>query len=160
MVAHVSESASATRATRILRTHCLPHLPKHRFRTLKWRSHISIYLAFAIAFVAYKSLEFHSLSNQILRAYFEDLLALPLVLKTALLLTQASFKNYRRFYVKWGEGLVILTLFSLYFEALLPQLDSRFTADPVDVFCYCAGLVVFMLWLNKPFVRKDLSLFV
>jgi hypothetical protein len=125
---------------------------------LKGRTDIVIYAALTAAFFVYKTLEFNCVSPIIFSSYFEDLLALPLVLKTALLFTQVVFKYHRSFTMNRLEAMVILALFSLYFEAAMPLIDYRFMADPVDVFCYCAGLLVFMRWLNKPLVPKDSSL--
>lgn len=82
--------------------------------------------------------------------YFEDLIAVPIVLKTALLSVQLLRKSWRNFVFKRLEIICITALFSIYFEWILPYFNAAFTADHLDLICYGIGAWFYMLILNTP----------
>lgn len=75
--------------------------------------------------------------------HLNDFLCMPLVLKTCL---------YSVRYVKSDDCIQLplllqistALLFIIYFEGVLPSFDARYTADPLDVIAYIAGLLFFM----------------
>ncbi|TPE45579.1 magnesium citrate secondary transporter [Pontibacter mangrovi] len=83
-----------------------------------------------------------------LHAHLDDLLVLPLTLALALTAERLYFQN-PYFVLPWRYTLLALLLFSLVFEALLPLLHHRYTADALDVLAYAAGAVVFERWMNN-----------
>ncbi len=83
------------------------------------------------------------------RSYLDDVLCLPVVLAAVL----ATLRLHRRrpgLTLPLSVGLVALAGYALWFEGVLPLLDSRATADVRDVPAYGAGLVLFMVWINRP----------
>lgn len=85
------------------------------------------------------------------RNYFEDLLALPIILSSALLAIQWFVPGQRGYTLSRIDLLVITLLFSIYFEAVLPVFNPAFTSDGVDVLCYVTGAYLFASYLNRPF---------
>lgn len=103
-------------------------------------------------FLVYKTYETEIESN-LLTFYFEDLIALPIILKTALLLIQSISKSWRFYRISLRDLLIITLLFSLYYEGILPILSENFTADWLDLVCYFIGSASFYLILNTPMIQ-------
>lgn len=96
----------------------------------------------------YKALEYTGSAPSLLSSYFEDIIALPLMLLIAQWLIRKLHVKWRAFKVNIRDVIVITIGFALYFEGVLPVFDSRFTPDPIDIFCYASGSLIF-LWINK-----------
>lgn len=74
--------------------------------------------------------------------YLNNLLCMPLVLTICLIVLQYIKKNY------WLTipifAIVSITLYYiLYFEWYLPEVNSRYTADPIDAVLYIIGAIGF-----------------
>ncbi len=76
-------------------------------------------------------------------SYLSDALALPLVLGGMEYLLRWLYRS--DFETRWIHMFLVGTVFSIWFEFLLPQWDQRFTADYWDVVAYFFGGVFWML---------------
>jgi len=82
-------------------------------------------------------------------SYLDDLLCLPVVLGVVL----ASLRWFRHrpdLTLPVQLGLVTLVLYAGWFELVLPRVNSRATADPLDAVAYAVGLALFMVFINRP----------
>lgn len=113
----------------------------------------ALYIACVILFGAYKVLEQFDPDIPLIHAYFEDFLAIPIVLKTAQLAVQLIRESWRNQVFSLREVTVITVLFALYFEGIMPELSDRFTRDLWDVFCYAAGALLFWEQMNRPLLN-------
>ena len=82
--------------------------------------------------------------------YFEDVIALPIILGIALAAIQSLRTNWRNYTIRLRDLWVIVVLFSVHFELIMPSISAKHTQDPVDVICYLFGAMFFMLLMNKP----------
>jgi hypothetical protein len=130
--------------------HCLPSLYFYSFRTLKSQLHIWIYGTLVLSFLSFKWIENSTALPSFFSHYFEDLLAMPIFLKTALLFIQNFQKKWREHTILKRDILIITTLTGIYFEWILPRFDERFTNDPLDFIAYAIGSGGFLLFLNQP----------
>ncbi len=73
---------------------------------------------------------------QWMRAYFMDLLCMPIVFGSILFLLRWVKPN---FWLSFGMMLSLTLIYSIYFEIILPPINPRYTADWADVFCYFLG---------------------
>jgi len=119
---------------------------------LSFSKDILIYLGLILLAGLYKVAEFSFGSVPYLNSYFEDLMALPLLLKSSLLVVQYSNQLWSTLVLDKTEIIAITLIFSTYFEAILPYFDLRFTADPLDVPCYFIGAWFYSIFLNKSLV--------
>jgi len=108
-----------------------------------------IYFALLALAATYKVIEYTYGGVPLLNSYFEDLIALPILLKSSLLIVQYSNQLWSVLVLDKIEITVITIIFSIYFEAILPIFDVRFTADPFDIPCYFIGAWFYALFLNK-----------
>jgi hypothetical protein len=83
-------------------------------------------------------------------AYFEDILALPIILKSSQLILQRVFKPFRNFTLSAFDIILITAAVSVYFEGYLPTVDTRFTRDYLDIVAYLIGALIFAKWMNFP----------
>ncbi|GAB4378013.1 MAG: hypothetical protein Kow0075_07460 [Salibacteraceae bacterium] len=87
-------------------------------------------------------------------SYLEDLLALPIMLKSAELLIRTLFRNVKYGGIGWPNTIAITLVISIWFEVYMPHVDQAFTADPLDVLCYWAGAVFYRCFLLPPGLRS------
>ena len=102
-------------------------------------------------FLAYRIWENLSFPPYFMRNYFEDLLAIPIILGIALVFQRAV--TYRKGNHILTNTQIGLTTFSIavVFELILPLYYSRYYADWIDVICYTLGALFFKVFLNvKP----------
>lgn len=121
------------------------------FRPLKSISHIWLFCGLLFLFSGYKIIELYNPSIPFFHSYLEDILAMPIFLKTSQLILQCSFHNYRNFTLNQFDIVLLTGAVSIYFEAYLPSIDVRFTQDLLDVFAYTIRAGIFFKWMNKPF---------
>ena len=98
-------------------------------RTLKSRIDWLVYTILVMGFNLFKLVEHSVELNLFWSGYFEDIIAIPVILKSSLLVLQLCRERYKNYVVKASDMIVILVSFSIYFEILLPQFDARFTSD-------------------------------
>ena len=83
----------------------------------------------------------------IINNYVNDFLIIPIILIPSLFILQWSRgdKNYR---ISFWIIIYICSLYAAFFEFLIPQYHSRYTADYIDVILYFAGGFVFYYLQN------------
>lgn len=115
------------------------------------RRALVVYAVLVLVFVLHRIVEAGGRSPVPLRSWLDDLLAVPLVLGIAL-----ALQRWRRGRPDWtlppGQVLLAAGFFALVFEAVLPLVSSRVTADSWDLAAYAAGAVLFQLEINRPVV--------
>ncbi|AZQ58145.1 hypothetical protein EJ994_04730 [Maribacter sp. MJ134] len=108
-----------------------------------------------IALVVYTLQRFSVALPSLINNYLNDLLCMPIVLKIAQLAVRYLKKDGS---IQLPIALVgILALgYACYFEWFLPQFNSRYTADGIDVFLYFMGALFFVVVerYNRYFSRE------
>lgn len=127
-------------------------LPHYNFRPLKAKRDIALFLALIVLLISYKIVEYNFGNVPFLHAYLEDIIALPLLLKSSLLVVQYSNKTWESLVLDNEEIVAITVVFAVYFEAILPHYNANFTADPLDVLCYSLGAWFYGVFVNKTLV--------
>lgn len=112
---------------------------------LKYNVYRSLVLIYVVTLTS--KWKFHFLPN-ILEYYLADLLALPLILKSSLFLTQKLKKDPS---LQLSKTKIIVTVIyvSLVFELILPHFNSKYTSDSFDVLCYIIGGFIFYFLETK-----------
>jgi hypothetical protein len=108
-----------------------------------------------VLFVWLRSLELAGRLGGLQASYGDDLICLPLIL-SGILVVQRRFGSLGRRVLPVSHGLVAFAAYSLYFEAVLPYIGTRFTADPMDLMVYGMGWGLFELLINRPLRSRDL----
>ncbi|MCR9181876.1 MAG: hypothetical protein NXH73_03025 [Flavobacteriaceae bacterium] len=94
--------------------------------------------AFAVYLMQYLSIQLPELINN----YYNNLLCMPLVLTTCLIVLQFIKKNNRLTIPIFAIASVTL-YYILYFEWYLPNVNKRYTSDPIDGVLYVIGAIGF-----------------
>lgn len=110
---------------------------------------IILFILLTLIFLAYKLIETIYPAIPFLHTYLEDLVAIPLILKTALIIVQGIIGRKKTIEISASEILIITGLFSVYYELLLPTFNEQFYSDPLDVICYFIGALFFMRFLRR-----------
>jgi len=84
-----------------------------------------------------------------LHSYFDDLLAMPVVLGITLQVYRWIHPMKNGFVFTPTQVLVGFIYFSLLFEGLLPSWSATYTRDIWDIVCYFLGSVWFYFLINK-----------
>lgn len=108
------------------------------------RLHILLVLWFI--FIMNQLLVYRGISIPFLQSYLDDLLVMPIVLGTYLIIMQIWKPTFR---VPLPWTLSTLFIFIILFECILPQLSNRYTADWKDGIMYCISSALFIVVLNK-----------
>lgn len=82
--------------------------------------------------------------------YVNDFLCMPIALSLSLAALR-FIKKSDIIYVPLSIILIMTTYYAIYFEWLMPQLNSRYTGDVIDVFLYFTGAFLFYLFQKKLF---------
>lgn len=77
--------------------------------------------------------------------YYNDLVALPLVLSIALW-TVRKIKSNPKLQLTIYQCLAMALLYGWFFEIYLPERNPRYTADIIDAGLYVIGAVLFYGW--------------
>lgn len=81
-----------------------------------------------------------------MRSYVDDVLVMPLILGTFLMILQIK-KPLFTLPIRWT--IISIIIFAIYFEWLLPNLSVQYTSDWKDILCYTVGGCFFVLIQNK-----------
>ncbi|MFS4466536.1 hypothetical protein [Maribacter sp. 2210JD10-5] len=76
--------------------------------------------------------------------YLNDFLCIPIVLKICQYAVR-YIKSDATIKIPLLLQVIIALLFIFYFEGVLPQLNSRYTADVMDILAYSLGLSLFIM---------------
>lgn len=82
--------------------------------------------------------------------YVNDFLCMPIVLSLCLVVLRIIKKD-ETLYVPLIVVLALTVYFSLYFEWLMPQLNTRYTSDVMDVVLYFISATIFFKLQKKLF---------
>lgn len=149
MVAHIEKTGSDYSAHAVC-GHQFSRLSKHGICTLMRIDRDTIlYILLTLIFLAYKIFEIYNPAIAFLHTYLEDLVAIPLILKTALIIVQTVVGRKSRIEISVSKTLIITGLFSVYYELLLPAFNDQFYSDPWDVICYFIGALFFLRFLRR-----------
>ncbi len=96
-----------------------------------------------LAATIYLAQRLDSFLPELVNNHLNDFLCMPLVLKTCLYGVR-HVKSDDRIQLPLLLQISITVVFIVYFEVVLAGIDPRYTADPLDVLAYTAGLVFFM----------------
>lgn len=112
---------------------------------------------FGIALLIYTMQRLNYPLPPIINNYVNDLLCLPLLLATMEFIIKRLKKDK---YFKFPIGFVIFlaSYYSIYFEYYLPTVNTRYTADWIDVILYFAGGLTFYFGEknnNKSVLKND-----
>jgi len=107
-------------------------------------------LFFLAAFILIRLLEMTGHLPGLGASFADDLICLPLVLGTLLLLHRRWGRRGPQFTLPHSHGIMGLVLFSIYFEGILPHWKSTAVADPWDLLMYFAGYLIFEILINRP----------
>ena len=87
----------------------------------------------------------------VIHSYLDDFLCFPIVLTVGLSCYRLLIPRYRlTAYHIWP----LLIIYIMIFEFYLPSTSPIYTADPLDVVAYLAGIILFKLTINQP--QKEL----
>ena len=118
--------------------------------------HKKLLLGIYISYAVHYFLKQEPFYPKLFKCYLGDILCMPIVLSTSLILMSLIyFKKYA--FLSTLQISIATALFSLYFELLLPYIDNTYVQDPVDVLCYASGGFVYGLAFNprKQFEQKS-----
>lgn len=88
--------------------------------------------------------------------YLNDLLCMPIVLKISQTAVR-YIKSDRKLKIPLRISLTLTLFYAVYFEFVLPQFQSRYTADPIDVVLYFLGLLFFVWIEGKEIDRRTIK---
>ncbi|MFK7950985.1 MAG: hypothetical protein AB8G11_25625 [Saprospiraceae bacterium] len=85
-------------------------------------------------------------------AYLDDFLAMPFVL--SIFLMEQFFWNRRTSNLTIFEIVIFTTIFSIFFEEIVPKLNMNYTKDLWDYLAYGLGSCFFYLTINQLISKK------
>lgn len=101
-----------------------------------------VFIISALLFSTNQLVLLAGIQHTFLSGYVDDILVIPIVLSLTTILIRFFTKN-PSFRIDLGMLITSVILFSIAFEWLLPRLSDRYTADFLDVLCYCAGAILY-----------------
>jgi len=90
----------------------------------------------------------------VLSSYLADLICMPLLLSSTLLLIR-WIKHIPHFYLQIGHIAFVLCYVSIVFEYVLPRYHSTYTSDILDICCYALGATSFFFMQKRVFNSFD-----
>ena len=100
-----------------------------------------------VAFTVYLAQRYSASLPELANNYLNDLLCMPIVLKICQYAVQ-FIKSDKQLKIPIKISFTLTVLYAIYFELVLPQFHSRYTADGMDVILYFLGLL-FFLWIER-----------
>ena len=108
-----------------------------------------VFLSCALGFLLFHMFEGHVQVPEVLSAYLDDFLCLPILLSLILLVQRRLIVQDEAFKLPVGHIIVSILYISLLFELVLPGFSVKFIGDPFDVLAYSAGAALFYFSINK-----------
>lgn len=99
------------------------------------------------AIIIYLAQKLHLPLPKWLYFYVNDFLCMPLVLSLCLAVLRVLLKK-ENLYVPFLVVLGLTSYFAFYFEWLMPQINTRYTSDIIDIVLYFSGAFLFF-WFQK-----------
>ncbi|AHM59668.1 hypothetical protein D770_07025 [Flammeovirgaceae bacterium 311] len=88
-------------------------------------------------------------------SYLDSLLAMPIILTLLVAERRVLFRRGENYRLTVLDVVVATFFIAFVSEVIFPALSSRFTADWVDVVCFCLGSLLFMLLINPDPARES-----
>lgn len=88
----------------------------------------------------------------IINNYLNDMLSIPLTL--FIILGVVRTWRGKAYLLSIPMNISVVAYYAIYFEYYLPQHNPRYTADLLDVSCYCLGGILFY-FIQKYFLTKQ-----
>ena len=102
-----------------------------------------------------RALAMGGINFYLVRNYLSDLVFLPVLFTTLLLLMQKLFGS--TYLLSKTKLIFTFVIVSLLNEWMLPLFSKKYTADSTDVVCYFIGMMVFIFFMNRPSLIKETS---
>lgn len=109
---------------------------------MKILKHPVFYLSVLVASVIYSAQRLQLPLPDWMYFYVNDFLCMPIVLSLSLAILR-RIKKTETLYVPLAVVLGLTTYFAIYFEWFMPQVNTRYTADIIDVVLYFVGALLF-----------------
>ena len=107
-------------------------------------------------FILYKVAEYFKLIHSwYLHSYFEDVLALPLILGFTLIIMRSLVYRTGRYELTATQIIYTLGIVILLFEFILPKKSNQYIQDYYDILAYLVGTLFFSFVMNKPIETVD-----
>lgn len=117
---------------------------------MKILKHPIFYISMLVAFAIYIAQKFVLPVPNWVYFYVNDFLCMPIVLSLCLA-TIRIIKRTESLYVPLLIVLILTTYFTLYFEWLMPKLNTRYTFDKFDIVLYYLGALLFFRFQKRLF---------
>lgn len=111
------------------------------------------YILFIVFFAAFSInwlLQRNGIHVPVLHAYMDDFICVPVVLFPVLLIYRKWIAKSDSYVLPIGYIISTCLILSLVFEIVLPIKNTNHTSDPMDMFLYGIGGVLFW-FMQKPF---------
>ncbi|REE17055.1 hypothetical protein DFQ09_105269 [Winogradskyella pacifica] len=117
---------------------------------MKILKHPLFLVAIVIVTVLYSANRFEVPLPNWMYFYVNDFLCMPIVLSACLAILRI-LKKTKTLYVPISVVLALTLYFSIYFEWLMPQINTRYTSDIIDVGLYFLGAILFFKFQKQLF---------
>ncbi len=117
---------------------------------MKILKHPIFYISMLVAFAIYIAQKFVLPLPNWVYFYVNDFLCMPIVLSLCLA-TIRIIKRTESLYAPLLIVLILTTYFTLYFEWLMPKLNTRYTFDKFDIVLYYLGALLFFRFQKRLF---------
>ena len=113
------------------------------------------FIVSVLTFLSILSLPYYGVGLQgWVKSYVNDFLCMPIVLSICLK-TVHLIKKDNSIRLDLFTILSLTTFYAVYFEWYLPQVETRYTADWIDVMMYVTGALLFyFLQFQQVFIRE------
>lgn len=108
-----------------------------------------VFLACVFLFLLFHIIEGKVNLPEILSAYLDDILCLPIMLSGVLLVQRRFIVHDDNFMLPVTHIIFSILYISVLFEIILPGFSGKYFCDPIDFFAYTAGATVFYFSINK-----------
>lgn len=102
-----------------------------------------------VVFIGFKLAEAYKMAGAWWVSYFEDLLALPVILSIALLIMRNAYYRQGAYCLSKLQVLMATAGVSVYFEGILPEINNQYTRDYWDILAYAMGAAFFYFGMNR-----------
>jgi len=82
---------------------------------------------------------------KLIHNYYNDFVSIPIVLSISLWFAKRVRHNKDIRFSFW-QCMLLVAMYSWFFESYLPKINSRYTADVFDVVAYFFGGLMFYFW--------------
>lgn len=117
---------------------------------MKILKHPVFYSSILIATLIYSAQKLNLPLPHWINDYVNDFLCMPIVLSLSLAILR-YLKKTEKLYVPLFVVLGLTAYFAVYFEWFMPKVNSRYTADIIDIGLYFTGAILFFGYQKRLF---------